>query len=793
MEQLENTLQCLIRYGWLIEREWNVYVRASTPGSDNPRRSSRNSVFPTNYLRSLGPWHMALSGAIARARLRANDISYGNTQPADHGISWRNFGSVVFAPSPTHWSSSYVVERAKLERTKGKKLDSWLESVPPVASPKPGQRSCTQTSDICRRNPLHYAAIAPADLLWLKRINYLDRQDVRPQNEATRLPQLAASDILGHTPLTLAARSGNVGAVKYIIEESGIDAACDSLVDAAALASAGKHTECLATIVDRMMQFPDKLSLALRLATFYGFLPLLDLVCTKLAEADAATRATVEEELGRDLSRSGECSLFHLAVFNDKTDVIRHLLSNNAGSVSAVFKASAANNGGLTPLDISNYLGFVDCAAVLIGATAPASADLANAGEQIPVIAAAQGGPGAPPETHAIFVTLGTNDMRRFPSMPPITFDTEALNSLLDENDLPRSTHLLLRVDSEQGMEKNNENGWVVDVDAMLSDPASASAGAWQPFAHFYTVYPDRFVLKLELIALIDQALLPYSSDQKVIAHSAVTVPPSCSLDDVKATAGQTAHKRVTNSSGYMHVLLLSTTSSAIVGEAHLEVLVATPYSHPNFDRDSVPLRPPASSRKQNSMRDSKSRSVGSGSGSGSSSGSSRADSDGDDLASRRAVASRRDSMSDDVSDGSPSWRQDGATLIYGHRGSGKNFTPADNAFNLQLGENTVLSMQQAVRDGAAAVEFDVQLTRDMVPVIYHDWNVSETGLDVPVNSLTLKQFMSFSPQNRLSTRTCSHGNLSHIRQSAAPLANSNSTVRTPFATLEQLFESLPE
>ncbi|KAJ1945900.1 hypothetical protein EC988_005651, partial [Linderina pennispora] len=302
MEQLENTLQCLIRYGWLIEREWNVYVRPNMPGSDNPRRSSRNSVFPTNYLRSLGPWHMAISGAITRARFRANDISYGNVQPADSGISWRNFGSVVFAPSPTHWCTSYVVERAKTERTKGKKLDSWLENVPPVTSPKPGQRSCTQATDICRRNALHYAAIAPVDLLWLKRMNYLDRQDVRPQSEATRLPPLAMPDILGHTPLTLAARSGNVGAVKYIVDESGIDAVCESLVDAAALASAGKHIECLVPIVDRMMQFPDKLSLALRLAVFNGFLPLLDLLCAKLAVADGATRSTAEEALERDLA-----------------------------------------------------------------------------------------------------------------------------------------------------------------------------------------------------------------------------------------------------------------------------------------------------------------------------------------------------------------------------------------------------------------------------------------------------------------------------------------------------------
>lgn len=34
----------------------------------------------------------------------------------------------------------------------------------------------------------------------------------------------------------------------------------------------------------------------------------------------------------------------------------------------------------------------------------------------------------------------------------------------------------------------------------------------------------------------------------------------------------------------------------------------------------------------------------------------------------------------------------------------------------------------------------DVQLTKDHVPVIYHDFLVSETGIDAPVHTLTLEQ-----------------------------------------------------
>jgi len=43
----------------------------------------------------------------------------------------------------------------------------------------------------------------------------------------------------------------------------------------------------------------------------------------------------------------------------------------------------------------------------------------------------------------------------------------------------------------------------------------------------------------------------------------------------------------------------------------------------------------------------------------------------------------------------------------------------------------------------------DVQLTKDHVPVIYHDWKVTETGFDIPVNALTLQQFLSLHPEDK--------------------------------------------
>ncbi|KAF3915237.1 Tankyrase-2 [Dactylellina cionopaga] len=75
---------------------------------------------------------------------------------------------------------------------------------------------------------------------------------------------------------------------------------------------------------------------------------------------------------------------------------------------------------------------------------------------------------------------------------------------------------------------------------------------------------------------------------------------------------------------------------------------------------------------------------------------------------------------------------------------------------SLQLGENTLQSFISAANLGAKYVEFDVQLTKDHVPVLYHDFLVSETGIDVPVHSLTLEQFLHLSEQQRTSSRPVS-------------------------------------
>ena len=63
---------------------------------------------------------------------------------------------------------------------------------------------------------------------------------------------------------------------------------------------------------------------------------------------------------------------------------------------------------------------------------------------------------------------------------------------------------------------------------------------------------------------------------------------------------------------------------------------------------------------------------------------------------------------------------------------------------NSSITENTIASFREAAERGASMVEFDVQLTRDMVPIVYHDFrvcvrsSVSNQLIKVFVKDLTL-------------------------------------------------------
>ena len=168
-------------------------------------------------------------------------------------------------------------------------------------------------------------------------------------------------------------------------------------------------------------------------------------------------------------------------------------------------------------------------------------------------------------------------------------------------------------------------------------------------------------------------------------------------------------------------------------------------------------------------------------------------------------------------------WKKVSSTMLIGHRGLGKNMTSNKS---LQLGENTLQSFIAAANLGANYVEFDVQLTKDHVPVIYHDFLVSETGIDAPVHTLTLEQFLHVNDVTPRASRPPSPPRYTKLnvvrgmdRQRSLSLghelqdynmaekmkhtrdfkkkgfkANSRGNfIQAPFTTLEEMFLKIPE
>lgn len=95
-------------------------------------------------------------------------------------------------------------------------------------------------------------------------------------------------------------------------------------------------------------------------------------------------------------------------------------------------------------------------------------------------------------------------------------------------------------------------------------------------------------------------------------------------------------------------------------------------------------------------------------------------------------------------------WKKTRSGLDVGHRGAGSSFK-IETKNCAEVRENTVASLKTAIDHGADFVEFDVQLSKDLVPVIYHDFHVcismkrkkdldDNDMLELPVKELTLQQ-----------------------------------------------------
>lgn len=158
-------------------------------------------------------------------------------------------------------------------------------------------------------------------------------------------------------------------------------------------------------------------------------------------------------------------------------------------------------------------------------------------------------------------------------------------------------------------------------------------------------------------------------------------------------------------------------------------------------------------------------------------------------------------------------------------------------------------SFKSAMDLGASFIEFDVQVTKDLIPVIYHDFLVSEAGTDATMHNLSyaqvreldssswpstttdMLQFMAISdaqsgkqeapgperlpwderarptaPQSKRSRSLCSPADtatasildrMRHTFEGANPGFVKPNTrgkhIHGPFTTLQEMFEKLPE
>ncbi|XP_021949195.1 glycerophosphocholine phosphodiesterase GPCPD1 isoform X2 [Folsomia candida] len=132
-------------------------------------------------------------------------------------------------------------------------------------------------------------------------------------------------------------------------------------------------------------------------------------------------------------------------------------------------------------------------------------------------------------------------------------------------------------------------------------------------------------------------------------------------------------------------------------------------------------------------------------------------------------------------------WKNQWKGLDIGHRGAGNSVRSFQSCANIR--ENTIASLQKAAEHGADFVEFDVQLSKDFVPVLFHDFHVSIglqqkakkggelTSLRIPVKDLTLKQLHELK---------VSHVNEIHTDED-------EDDAHDPFPTLKHALEILPD
>ncbi|XP_037606325.1 glycerophosphocholine phosphodiesterase GPCPD1 isoform X2 [Sebastes umbrosus] len=132
------------------------------------------------------------------------------------------------------------------------------------------------------------------------------------------------------------------------------------------------------------------------------------------------------------------------------------------------------------------------------------------------------------------------------------------------------------------------------------------------------------------------------------------------------------------------------------------------------------------------------------------------------------------------------------STLSVGHRGAGSTHA----AKHHRVRENTIASFKSAANHGAAYVEFDVHLSKDAVPIVYHDLTCcistkkknDKTSLElieVPVKDLTYDQLQLLKLAHTTAMKENDNKDLLDDEEEIDE--------HQPFPSLTQIFQAIPE
>ncbi|XP_017311667.1 glycerophosphocholine phosphodiesterase GPCPD1 isoform X1 [Ictalurus punctatus] len=136
-------------------------------------------------------------------------------------------------------------------------------------------------------------------------------------------------------------------------------------------------------------------------------------------------------------------------------------------------------------------------------------------------------------------------------------------------------------------------------------------------------------------------------------------------------------------------------------------------------------------------------------------------------------------------------WRK-GSALDVGHRGAGSTHA----AKHHKIRENTIASFLSAANHGAAYVEFDVHLSKDLVPIVYHDLTCcistkkkndknSMVLFEVPVKDLTFDQLQLLKLAHSTAMKVHDHKDLQDEEEYVDE--------HQPFPSLSQIFQTVPD